>query len=90
MGRALAKVDDPYEGFNSYPEWMQHMFITTQNRLIQLVNESKLVIEYGMELIKAEGGYVLLADVERLRPLVPSRYFSNEFGADTSIDCVKF
>lgn len=43
-----------------------------------------------MELIKAEGGYVLLADVERLRPLVPSRYFSNEFGADPSIDCVKF
>ena len=66
---------EEFRGFPNYYAWMANSFESKRDRIVQLLTSSPL----KFEVVKPEGGYFLLAKIDKAIENMPVRYFYADF-----------
>jgi len=66
VAQGLITAEKSYEGHASYYAWLQHMYAAKRERMCEAIRAA------GMEPIKPEGGFFIVADTSRIQ--LPQRY----------------
>lgn len=77
MSKMLDEAELPYEGEENYWIWANKDFQSRKDALIELLQKYRDVL--GLDVINPEGGYTLMANMERGISNIPLKYFYNNF-----------
>lgn len=64
----------PYEGYNSYYDYINKFMTARRNKLDQILKKNSL----DLRILTPDGGYFILADVQEAIKKVPKKYFYKE------------
>lgn len=72
IARSMEQLKDPFEGYNSYPEYVRETFIQSKNEMVDVFADSGLPLTPTI----CEGGYFVLFDVSATRSLIPDQFLT--------------
>mmetsp|Transcript_31140 Transcript_31140/g.28334 ORF Transcript_31140/g.28334 Transcript_31140/m.28334 type:complete len:155 (+) Transcript_31140:652-1116(+) len=71
FSKALPLTLEPYEGSNSYYDWLEKTFTEKKKRLSNILHRSP----FNWAILEPEGGYFTCVDVTGAIPQIPKKYF---------------
>ena len=83
MAKSIPQLEDKYEEFNTFGEFVGDNCRKNQEILIEFLNSRR---DIGLKPIKAEGGFFILLDCTELGKSIPSKYYTNQLCEDLCIE----
>ena len=80
IAEALEVAETPFEGHQSYYEWLSSMYLKKRDLLVKCLTDA------GLEaIIPPDGGFFVMANVENLFKHVPEKFYEGGVDADWAL-----